>query len=143
MVEFDRPSDPDGIPSLPSDITVISDSDLMRLFSQYVEWQNFIATVMVDAEADEVHFESQLKVAEAFAMASSSAKQVAQQKADAASDEDVMEAKTLYQNAKARRKAVSMKLDNLDRLANLVSRELSRRIGRDPVQRRQQRYGGA
>lgn len=100
-----------------------------------------MASVVVDVEADEVHFESELKVYEAYAMAASEAKQVAQQKADALTDTDVITAKKRYQEAKARRKAVTMKLDNLERLTNLVSRELSRRIGREPAQRRQQWAG--
>lgn len=115
----------------------------MQLFREFVEWQNYVGSLLVFAEEKELEAESELKRAEAIAMAASDEKQVTKAKAEALTDDEVVTWKVMWRQAKAHRKAVFLKVEALDRLANFVSRELSRRIGREPVQRRQQRYGGA
>lgn len=114
----------------------------MNLFREFVEWQNYVGSMLVLAEERELETETELKRAEAMAMASSDEKQVTKAKAEALTDEAVVTWKAAWREAKAHRKAMSLKVEALDRLANFVSRELSRRIGREPVQRRQQRFTG-
>jgi hypothetical protein len=126
------------IPEIPQHLTEITDMHLMDLFAQYVAWQNFVDQEYVSMEIAEVRAQSAKDVATARAMVVSDAKQVTQQKA--ISSIATEEINDMWVTAKANRKAVGIQKDALERLANLVSRELSRRIGRGPTQRRSDRF---
>src|SRR5437764_2415250 len=55
-------SQPDfEIPDLPRDITSVSDQALMRLFSEYVAWQNYAATQLVEHEVEETRAEADVR----------------------------------------------------------------------------------
>ena len=112
----------------------------MDLFATLVAWQNYVDQSTVDLEQVEAMKANALKVAEAFAMARSGAKQVAQQKAEMLSDPLVQERSTEYLTAKSNRKALGIQKEALERTTNLVSRELSRRIGRGPTESRNARF---
>ena len=139
LPQFEKPSD-DGIPPMPSNLTEISDAFLMDLFAKYVAWQNFIDQESVDIEIAETRAASNKDIAVARAMASSDEKQVAQQRAKTVSNTAVVSATNAWIMAKQHRKAMAVQKDALERWANLVSRELSRRIGRGPTQRRSDRW---
>lgn len=138
---FGRPTTP--LPELPDDITEGSDEELMRLFSQYVAWQNYAATQFADAEVDEERAEALVKRMEAEHMVlnwSSAKDKVTLARAQQAVDPKIDEAKKVLLEAYAFRKMTQVVYENCDRCAKLVSRELSRRIGAEPVTRRQGRW---
>ena len=138
MGNFRRPEY--DIPEIPPNLTEISDADLMELFAQYVAWQNFIDQESVNIEIEETRAQSRRDIASARALAESEEKQVTRQKAAAVTDLQVELANNDWIIAKSSRKAIGIQRDALERLANLVSRELSRRIGRGPTQRRADRF---
>lgn len=127
------------VPELPDDLTVVSDQDLMQQFAQNISWQNFFCTLAVNAERDEAMFE--LKLTEAKAAAMQGDGKLNDKRAERDTDLAVIQANTDYINAKANRKAYAIVADNRERCANLISRELTRRVGREPVQRRADRWG--
>src|SRR6478736_3505062 len=57
-----------GVPELPDDITSIDEQALMKLFSQYVEWQNYAAVQFAEAEVAEARAEANVKFEEATNM---------------------------------------------------------------------------
>lgn len=115
----------------------------MSYYSSYIEWLNWADTLFSKAESEEARLASVVEVKEAIAIAASGEKQVAQQKAFANRDPEVVDARDSWREAKSSRKALGIQVNALDRYVSIVSRELSRRIGREPVQRRQNRFGGA
>lgn len=123
------------IPDVPLDITDWPDPELMELFAKYVAWQNFVDSEVVTAERDEMLAENRLKLAEARAVAGSSEK-ITKARLEAKSSQEVEQAMNAHVVAKSLRKALTIQQSALDRAANFVSRELSRRIGRGPVERR-------
>jgi hypothetical protein len=127
------------IPEVPLDITSWSDDNLMELFAQYVSWQNFVDSEVISAERDEMLAENRLKLAEARAVAGSSEK-ITKARLEAKSSVDVEQAMTAHVMAKSLRKALALQQSALERAANFVSRELSRRIGRGPSERRAARW---
>ena len=140
-VQFDRPNG--YLPELPDDLTIVSDRELMDLMVQFTGWQNFMDTLFVAAEEAEADAMSALELQEAYAMSESGTTQVTKAKAIARSQPDVVAASVSSRDAKAIRKALGMKVSNLDRLAFIVSRELTRRLGRAPQEARVARHGGA
>jgi hypothetical protein len=127
------------IPDVPLDITEWDDADLMELFAKYVAWQNFVDSEVISAERDEMLAENRLKLAEARAVAGSSEK-ITKARLEAKSSVDVEQAMTAHVLAKSYRKALGLQQSAVERAANFVSRELSRRIGRGPVERRNNRW---
>lgn len=111
----------------------------MELFAKYVSWQNFVDSEAISAERDEMIAENSLKMAEARAVASSSEK-ITKARLEAKSSADVEKAVAAHIMAKSLRKALSIQQAALERSANFVSRELSRRIGRGPAERRNARW---
>lgn len=127
------------IPDVPLDVTSWSDDDLMELFAKYVSWQNFVDSEVISAERAEMLAENSLKLAEARAVAGSSEK-ITKARLEAKSSVDVEKAMNAHVMAKSYRKALSLQQSALERAANFVSRELSRRIGRGPSERRASRW---
>lgn len=114
----------------------------MTLFSEYVQWQNYAATTLAEAENEEAKAESKLKLIEARWMASydDPKGKVTVAKAERDTRPEVQEAHIEWLTAKAHRKMVGAIYSNCERCAQLVSRELSRRIGSGSSERRQQRW---
>ena len=131
-------------PRLPLEITSLPDSDLMRLFIAFTRFQDHLAGLVARAEIDEHAIETELDIARARCISSgwggSSASRVAVSKAEASLDPDVRKYDDLLSRYRARRKALTITLDSLARGANVVSREISRRIGRDSNERRADRH---
>jgi hypothetical protein len=130
------------IPDLPRDLTIISDDRLMQLFSEYVAWQNFAATEFSLAEVAEERATAEEKRVEAMALITLEPGKgtITLAKANLSVSRDVEAARQARLNAYAARKMTQVIRDNCERCAALVSRELSRRIGRDPIERRQMRW---
>lgn len=130
-----------AIPDLPLDITVLSDSRLMSLFAEMTAWTNYCATNLARAEVEETRADADLRYEEAvaFSRARPDAK-VTTVRAHAALIEPVGKARQRVTEAYAARKLAAVMYNNCDRIVNLLSRELTRRVGREPVERRNQRW---
>lgn len=93
------------------------------------------------AQVDEKYAEERLKKIEAFAqIANKAEKNVTAAKAMAYEDEAYVEAKDGVQQAYAYRKLVESLYNSVDRNSALVSRELTRRVGRNDRDSRASRW---
>jgi hypothetical protein len=108
-------------------------------FSKQLAWQNFFATKVAAAEIEEAEAESVLKSKEATVMLLCG-KKVTEARAARDIDPEVSEARGLYLQYHARRKLLQVTMENRERCANLISRELTRRVGREGNQRRNDRW---
>ncbi len=116
----------------------------MNLFGRFVAWQNFVAVKHVEAEADEIDCETRLKYLQATGLVESwtgtKEDRVTVAKAERDLDPEVKEATEAYNEARKHRKKLGVLVNNMERSAAMVSRELTRRVGREPVDRRQGRW---
>lgn len=112
----------------------------MRLFSQFLAWENFVAEELVRAEIEELRAENSKRITEARFTAGFETElktgRVTAAKAAARLDETVEAAEDRYVMAYAMRKVLQEQQASLARTSSFLSRELSRRIGREPVERR-------
>lgn len=112
----------------------------MQLFSKYVSWQNYLAVRVTEAEIAEATAQTELTVQQATAMVKSwtgtKEDRVAVAKAERELHPEVRAQQDRYDTARAHRKMLSTLADNMERAAAVVSRELTRRVGREPVERR-------
>jgi len=121
---------------LPESITEISDTELMEHLRGQVEWQNYFAAEVVKLELIEGQAEQQLKYVEASAYLRITDTTVTEARAQRDRDPAVMEAAAEWYQAKVNRKAMQVVCENRERCAQLLSREITRRVGREPMQRR-------
>lgn len=132
------------LPKLPLNLTDKIDDELMRIFIKLTRYQDHIAGELVSAEIDEHDYESQLEIAKARVVVANwtgaSESRVAVAKAEAILDPGVRKIDDLLIEAKARRKILGVLADSVQRDAGVVSREISRRIGREGNDRRIDRY---
>lgn len=132
------------IPSVPLDLTMIDDDTLMELFAKAVAWQNFAASLSVESEVREADAEQSLATYEAAVMirtwTGAKEDRVTISRAQRDADPTVQAAQTTLGTIKAARKRAQTVRDNAERIASLLSRELTRRVGRDPVDRRTARW---
>lgn len=127
----------------------------MEMFSHAVSWQNFADTIATESEIREAELLSHKETLEAKILLDSwnNRPQITGPKggirsdftatiAKAARDSDteVVSINELYLKAKASRKRAQTVRDNSERVAQLISREISRRIGREYTERKQARY---
>jgi hypothetical protein len=112
----------------------------MELFAVYTAWANFIDVRRVQAEIEEATAETELKVLEATGIASGwidpKESRVTVLRAEAKLDPEYVAARARFDDAYARRKMLNVLATNMERGAALLSRELSRRLGRSPVEGR-------
>ncbi len=102
------------------------------------------ATHLSVAEVEEEFFEADVKKREAISTAANSGeKTVAAAKAKVHEDPDYVEAKQHHLEAYAHVKILRAVMESTERKNTLVSRELTRRVGRDPREGRNNRWGGA
>lgn len=116
---------------------MVSDADLMDLFAKQTAWQNYLASEMVQADLEETEAEADVKTAEAMVMLNGGKLNDARLKRD--TDEDVAKLRKEYRIARAKRKMLQVAMENRERCINLISRELTRRVGREGPQRRMDR----
>lgn len=135
------------VPTLPDDLTEISDADLMEVFSEFTEWANYANGRRSALEIDEADAQAQLDIANARAVVSGwddndgkSDKRVTIAKARREIDTEVQQASERYRKVHAKKKMVTAMCDIFERNAALISRELSRRIGSGDVERRSARW---
>lgn len=112
----------------------------MEAFSEQIAWQNHLAVKVAQADIEEAEAEASLKTQEALVMLNSHDDKVTQQRLARDADEEVRKARDHLRVAKARRKLLQVMMENRERAANLISRELTRRVGREGPQRRNDRW---
>jgi len=130
-------------PKLPEDITELEDEELMRLFTELISYIDFLSTQVALAQIDERESERYLNQVEAEVTASlpvAKGDKVSVIKAQAAADPAVVEAAEAYSGAYSYRKIIESMLDNYERDAMLVSRELTRRTAGDTYKSRSRKF---
>lgn len=129
------------LPDLPRDLTLVSDQRLMVLFSEMVSWTNYAATNLAQAEVEETRADAMVRYEEAVAFTHARpGAQVTTTKAHAQMLKPVVDARQRLTNAYAARKLAAVMYNNCDRIVNLISRELTRRVGRENTERRSMRW---
>ena len=113
----------------------------MTLFSEFTSWQNFAATKFAEAEVEETRAEAAVRYQEAIVMMQAPVgDRVTVTKALMTGVPEVVAARDRVIQAYANRKMTSVVYGNCERVVSLISRELSRRIGREPTERRSMRW---
>jgi hypothetical protein len=131
------------MPGLPEQIDVLSDGELMSLYSEAVAWVNYAKSELVQAEIIEENSLALLKQTESMTLlsqweAADQGETVTMAKARRDADPKVIECQSRHSEARAYRKLVDTVFDRGDRISTVLSRELSRRISLTPTDRRTQ-----
>lgn len=131
------PPRPDyDVPRLPEGVTDLDEPKLMELFVQLNHWANHLGAELAMAEIDERAAEHALAMAEASALVlawgqrQSKEDTVTLAKAQRESDPGVIKARDELQVIYAKRKLLQAIQSSAEKDAALVSRELTRRVGR-------------
>lgn len=140
------PSRPDAEPSLPDDLTDLGDPELMSLLTLLTRWADYsgaqLAMASVDERAADEYFEKRRAIAMVMNHGGGREDRVTVTKAAVDADEKVQEAKQLRLDAYAYRKLLEAKHEAFVRDAQVVSRELTRRVDREIPERRTNRWAG-
>lgn len=129
-------------PRVPGDLTDLGDRELMALFGKLNQWAGYLGAQLSAAQVDESYADKLVEKLAALAqIANRGAKTATVIKASVWEDENFQKAKEEQQAAYAYRKLVEALYNAVDRDAFLVSRELTRRIGRGEKDRRHERHG--
>ena len=144
--KFSLPDKPgDALPELPPYLDDMPDTDLMELYREFISWGSYAKSELVLAEITEERAANQQKFKEATILISqwgegSKGDTVTLAKARRDTDPSVVEALEEYAHARAVRKLTESVFERCERSAQVLSRELSRRISMAPQERRQGRY---
>lgn len=131
------------IPELSDDITIVGDDQLMQHFIRFTAWQNYAATQLAEAEVTEERYDRLVRQLEAEHMVlnwGAAKDKVTLSRAQQAIDPGVAHARREQMEAYAKRKMIQVVYANCERSAAALSRELTRRIGREPIERRNMRW---
>ena len=152
--KYDLPARPrEPIPEVPEDITGLGDEDLIGLMTLLTRWSEHLGVQLAMAEVDERWAEAAMEKERAIAslagtdsdleagVAKAHAYTASRAKAKAYESEDFLEAEEKYYEAMSYRKLVAVLYNNSERWSALLSRELTRRVNRDPRERRANRSG--
>jgi hypothetical protein len=114
----------------------------MEIFAAYVAWANFIDVRRIEAEIEEANVETELKLMSASLMLTDDPKaKVTLLRAEKDLDPEVVAAQARLLQVHARVKMLTVLVGNMERGAALLSRELTRRVGRSPVEGRAASWG--
>lgn len=141
----DRPSQHGDLPDLPKYLDDLSDEDLMNTYSEFIAWVSYAKADMVQAEIEEEKAANDLRLVESRVLieqwgAASKDDRVTLAKARRDLDERVVLAQEKHLQTRAYRKLVESVFDRCERGAQLLSRELSRRIAATPRDNKLQRF---
>ena len=146
LEKFDLVDKPVGeFPELPDYLDQMSDEDLMALYSKFMAWGSYAKSELVQAEIIEERTAHSQKFSEASVLIDqwgegTKGDTVTLAKARRDVDPKVVESAQEYINARAYRKLVESVFERCERGAQVLSRELSRRISTAPYERRNARY---
>lgn len=131
-------------PKLPGDITEIDDKDLMRLYTHFSAYSDFVNTQLACAIIDEKEAQRNIEYAESEAMLrhqSANAKTtVTIIKALVDGDPTLSDLRTDALNKYSYRKMLETMANNLERNTSVCSRELTRRTSGDNFKTRSNRF---
>lgn len=132
-------------PELPPYIDTLPDADLMELYTEFVNWGSYAKSELVQAEIVEERTANYQKVAEATTLIEqwgegAKGDTVTLAKARRDTDPAVVTAVDEYLEARAIRKMTEAVFERCERGAQVISRELSRRIALMPSERRQGKF---
>jgi hypothetical protein len=130
-----------GVPGLPQDPTELDDSGLMQLFTEMTQWASFAAVKLAAAEVDEKYAVADFERQKAInTVANKGEKTVTTAKAKAYEDPEFLAAQEEAHRTYALRKMLESLYNATDRKAQVLSRELTRRVGREPREQRSARW---
>ena len=128
------------VPKLTPSLTDLSAEDVMDLLVRFTRYIDYVSGQLVEVEIDEGVAETVVEMAKARHLVKTwtgaSGDRVAVQKAEALTDPLVIEHSELHGSLKARRKLLVVMFESLQRDANVVSREITRRGGGATINRR-------
>lgn len=132
-------------PELPAFLDEMPDPELMELYTQFMSWGSYAKSELVMAEIAEERAATDLKLMEARTLIGqwgdgAKGDTVTLAKARRDVDTDVVDAQDAHLEARAFRKLTESVFERCERGAQVISRELSRRISLAPSERRQGRY---
>lgn len=132
-------------PELPDFLDEMPDPELMELYTKFINWGSYAKSELAQAEIVEERTASHQKFAEAKILINqwgegAKGDTVTLAKARRDVDPDVVMATDEYLEARAIRKLTEAVFERCERGAQVISRELSRRISMAPSERRQSRY---
>lgn len=127
------------LPDLPFDPSSINDEQLMTLFSSYVSWINYLAVQLSEVEGELRLVENRYDLQKAQAW-KNMAGTATDKRVTVEGHPDVAVAKNNVANIDKAVNLLKVELQNAERCANLMSRELSRRIGRENTQKREYKW---
>lgn len=128
------------MPELPADVTSLSDDALMTLFSQMVAWREYAEGRLAVAAIDERLAEEELDSRRNQAIVSGTGKTATAQKAAAADDPRVSEARSHAAHCYAIRKLTESVFNAAEGRVRFLSRDLTRRTGIADQTRRSARW---
>ncbi len=144
--KFDLPARPPmEIPTIPDLLDELSDSRLMALYNEFMAWVSYAKAEYVQAEIAEERAENDMRVTESLTLIGqwndkTKGDTVTLAKAKRDVDTSVINARNAYSESRAYRKLVESVFERCERGAQVLSRELSRRIGLAPQERRNARF---
>lgn len=122
------------IPKLPIRLSDRTDDQLMQLFVALTRWTDHLAGRVAEAEVDERAAEAVLNKAQSLVLLSNWSgardERVTMSKAQRDVDPEVEKRQAEFDNRHAFRKMLSVLYSSTERDAAVVSRELTRRVGR-------------
>ena len=133
------------IPQLPEYLDELSDAELMSLYGELMAWVSYAKAELVTAEIDEERQANNCRIIEAQILIgqwgdNAKGDTVTLAKARRDVDSRVIEQQEAHLTTRAYRKMVDSVFERCERSAQVLSRELSRRISVAPQERRQARY---
>jgi len=113
----------------------------MSLYNQFVNWTGYAGYQVAEAEIEERQAERKLKrVEDTYTVQYKSEKTVAATKARVALEPEFQAAEDVVDVAFARKKLLGSLYTDLERKAQAVSRELTRRLARKDTEHRNEKY---
>jgi hypothetical protein len=132
------------VPEVPTRITDEDDQTLMNLFVRHTRWRGYLSGQLAMAEVDERFAEDLLTKLEAEALIrdwpGGREDRVTIAKAHRMADPAVVAATERLQLCYARRKIIQGIVEAADGNVKLISREITRRVGNEPTERRDRRF---
>lgn len=140
--QIEMPEHPgDEVPRLPVDPTDLTDPELMTLFREFTEWVAYQGAQLAVADVEEQSAAETVKRIETMTTArNSGAKSVTAAKAAVWEDEAYIDARDEHFRAQAHQKILRGIYEATEKKQVLLSRELTRRVGRDPRDGRNSRW---
>lgn len=132
------------MPEIPEELDNLSDSDLMEHYSEFMAWLSYAKSELVISEIEEERCANNCHLTEARTLitqwAGAKGDTVTLAKARRDVEDDVVDSQEKHLNSRAYRKLVESVFERCERGAQVLSRELSRRISMAPNERRLARY---